>query len=173
MNGEYIRALPTGRFVEACRPWLSGRRPVAGRRLRRGGLRGHGPGGPGAGGGPRRGARHGRLPLPRPPTVDPDAWAKAMVGTRWRRPSCEAGHRRLRGAGGTTGPPRRCTPPPLAVAESVGRKLGKAQAPIRVAVTGRRVGPPLFEALEVLGPDRTLARLRAAAELVAAGGAGS
>ena len=45
------------------------------------------------------------------------------------------------------------------MAESVGRKLGKAQAPIRVAVTGRRVGPPLFEALEVLGPDRTLARL--------------
>ena len=45
------------------------------------------------------------------------------------------------------------------MAESVGRKLGKAQAPIRVAVTGRRVGPPLFEALEVLGPERTLARL--------------
>jgi glutamyl-tRNA synthetase len=42
----------------------------------------------------------------------------------------------------------------------VGRKLGKAQAPIRVAVTGRRIGPPLFEALELMGPDRTLARLR-------------
>ena len=56
------------------------------------------------------------------------------------------------------------------MAESVGRKLGKAQAPIRIAVTGRRVGPPLFEALEVLGPDRTLARLRAAADLLAAGG---
>lgn len=50
----------------------------------------------------------------------------------------------------------------LAVAEGVGRKLGKAQAPIRVALTGRRVGPPLFEAMELLGPDRTLARLRAA-----------
>ena len=47
----------------------------------------------------------------------------------------------------------------LAVAERVGRKLGKAQAPIRVAVTGRRVGLPLFESLEVLGPDRTLDRL--------------
>ena len=42
--------------------------------------------------------------------------------------------------------------------EGVGRKLGKAQAPIRVAVTGRTVGPPLFESLEVLGPERTLAR---------------
>jgi glutamyl-tRNA synthetase len=49
-----------------------------------------------------------------------------------------------------------------ALADAVGRKLGKAQAPIRVAVTGRRVGPPLFEALEVLGPDATLARLRTA-----------
>ena len=37
--------------------------------------------------------------------------------------------------------------------------LGKAQAPIRVAVTGRTVGPPLFESLEVLGRDRTLARV--------------
>ena len=42
-------------------------------------------------------------------------------------------------------------------------KLGKAQAPVRVAVTGRTVGPPLFEALEVLGRDETLRRLRAAA----------
>lgn len=41
-------------------------------------------------------------------------------------------------------------------------KLGKAQAPVRVAVTGRTVGPPLFEALEVLGRDEALRRLRAA-----------
>jgi glutamyl-tRNA synthetase len=40
--------------------------------------------------------------------------------------------------------------------------LGKAQAPIRVAVTGRSVGPPLFESLVVLGRDRTLARLQRA-----------
>ena len=38
----------------------------------------------------------------------------------------------------------------------------KAQAPVRVAVTGRSVGPPLWEAIEVLGRDRTLGRLRAA-----------
>ena len=43
-----------------------------------------------------------------------------------------------------------------------GLKLGKAQAPVRVAVTGRTVGLPLFESLEVLGRERTLARLRAA-----------
>lgn len=38
----------------------------------------------------------------------------------------------------------------------------KDQAPIRVAVTGRTVGPPLWESLAALGRDRTLDRLRAA-----------
>ncbi len=41
-------------------------------------------------------------------------------------------------------------------------KLGKAQAPVRVAVTGRSVGPPLFESLEVLGREESLNRLRRA-----------
>jgi glutamyl-tRNA synthetase len=41
-------------------------------------------------------------------------------------------------------------------------QLSKAQAPVRVAATGRSVGPPLFEALEALGRDRTLGRLREA-----------
>lgn len=50
----------------------------------------------------------------------------------------------------------------LALGDAVGLALGKAQAPIRVAVTGRTVGPPLFESLVVLGRDRTLARLQAA-----------
>lgn len=38
-------------------------------------------------------------------------------------------------------------------------KLGKLQAPLRVAATGRSVGPPLFESLEVLGRDETLRRI--------------
>jgi len=38
-------------------------------------------------------------------------------------------------------------------------KLGKAQAPVRVAITGRTVGPPLFESMEVLGRAETLRRL--------------
>ena len=50
-------------------------------------------------------------------------------------------------------------------------KLGKAQAPVRVAVTGRSVGPPLFESLEVLGRDETLRRLDLALDR-AAGPAG-
>ncbi len=49
----------------------------------------------------------------------------------------------------------------VAVGESHGLKLGKAQAPVRVAVTGRSVGLPLFESLEVLGRSRTLRRLHA------------
>lgn len=43
-------------------------------------------------------------------------------------------------------------------------QLSKAQGPIRVATTGRSVGPPLFESVEALGRDRTLDRLRAARE---------
>ncbi|MFE2430802.1 glutamate--tRNA ligase [Streptomyces sp. NPDC059373] len=50
----------------------------------------------------------------------------------------------------------------LAAGEAHGLKLGKAQAPVRVAVTGRTVGLPLFESLEVLGRERTLARIDAA-----------
>jgi glutamyl-tRNA synthetase len=44
-----------------------------------------------------------------------------------------------------------------------GLKLGKAQAPVRVAVTGRTIGLPLFESVELLGRERTLARIDAAA----------
>ncbi len=40
-----------------------------------------------------------------------------------------------------------------------GLKLGKAQAPVRVAVTGRTVGLPLFESVEILGHDRTLTHI--------------
>ncbi|GHC84836.1 glutamate--tRNA ligase [Streptomyces flavofungini] len=50
----------------------------------------------------------------------------------------------------------------LAAGEAHGLKLGKAQAPVRVAVTGRTVGLPLFESLEILGKDAALARVDAA-----------
>ena len=45
--------------------------------------------------------------------------------------------------------------------DSVAAKLGlkKAQLPIRVAVTGRTSGPPLFEPLELLGREEVLRRL--------------
>lgn len=41
----------------------------------------------------------------------------------------------------------------------------KAFQPIRVAVTGSKISPGLFESLELLGKDRSLERLRAAAGL--------
>ena len=37
-------------------------------------------------------------------------------------------------------------------------QLSKAQAPVRVATTGRTVGPPLFESLEALGPSAPSSR---------------
>ncbi len=43
-------------------------------------------------------------------------------------------------------------------------QLSKAQAPVRVATTGNTVGVPLWEGLEALGRERTIARLRAAAD---------
>jgi glutamyl-tRNA synthetase len=41
-------------------------------------------------------------------------------------------------------------------------KLGKLQGPLRIAITGRSVGPPLFEPIELLGRDESLRRIRAA-----------
>jgi len=50
----------------------------------------------------------------------------------------------------------------LALGEASGLALRKSQAPIRCAVTGTSVGPPLFESMELLGRDRTIDRLRGA-----------
>jgi glutamyl-tRNA synthetase len=49
-----------------------------------------------------------------------------------------------------------------ALVEELGLKPRLAFGPVRVAVTGRRVSPPLFESLELLGRERSLARLEAA-----------
>src|SRR3954453_21308773 len=49
-----------------------------------------------------------------------------------------------------------------ALVEGMGLKPKHAFGPVRVAVTGRTVSPPLFESLELLGRDRTLARLAVA-----------
>jgi glutamyl-tRNA synthetase len=43
----------------------------------------------------------------------------------------------------------------------------KAWQPIRAAVTGSDVSPPLPESLALLGRERTLSRIRAALELTA------
>jgi glutamyl-tRNA synthetase len=46
-----------------------------------------------------------------------------------------------------------------ALVERLGLKPRLAFGPVRIAVTGRRISPPLFESLELLGRDRSLARL--------------
>jgi glutamyl-tRNA synthetase len=48
------------------------------------------------------------------------------------------------------------------LAERLGMKPREAFQPIRVAVTGSRVSPGLFESIELLGREETLARLSAA-----------
>ncbi|HVM54629.1 MAG TPA: glutamate--tRNA ligase [Acidimicrobiales bacterium] len=92
------------------------------------------------------------------PVVDEAAWAKAMgdeqagavldaVATSW-----ESIEWRADVIGEVT----------LAAGEPLGLSRKKAQAPVRVAITGRSVGPPLWESLELLGREPALARLRSA-----------
>ena len=49
-----------------------------------------------------------------------------------------------------------------ALIEGLGLKPRVAFAPVRVAVTGKRVSPPLYQSIELLGRERTLHRLAAA-----------
>jgi len=49
-----------------------------------------------------------------------------------------------------------------ALIEGLGLAPRKAFAPVRVAVTGKRVSPPLYESIQLLGRERTLHRLAAA-----------
>jgi glutamyl-tRNA synthetase len=57
-----------------------------------------------------------------------------------------------------------------ALVDGLGLKPRKAFAPVRVAVTGRTVSPPLYESMELLGRERSLARLRAGFERAGAVG---
>ena len=65
--------------------------------------------------------------------------------SRWRRWATEAIEAALRDS----------------LVDGLGLKPKLAFGPVRVAATGRRVSPPLFESLELLGRDRSLDRLRA------------
>jgi glutamyl-tRNA synthetase len=92
------------------------------------------------------------------PVIDEDAWTKTMssdFAVNVLRDyadvvtSCEWNHDALKAALESW-------------TEANELKLGKTQAPIRVAITGRTIGPPLFESIEVLGRDETLRRLQSA-----------
>ena len=49
-----------------------------------------------------------------------------------------------------------------ALVEGLGLKPKVAFGPVRVAITGRRISPPLFESIELLGRASALARIDAA-----------
>ncbi|HYM16720.1 MAG TPA: glutamate--tRNA ligase [Dehalococcoidia bacterium] len=76
-----------------------------------------------------------------------EAVALLVAETAWAHDALEAALRELAGR--------------LAV------KPGDLFSLVRVAVTGRRVTPPLFESMEIVGRERCLARLRAAAKALA------
>jgi glutamyl-tRNA synthetase len=92
-------------------------------------------------------------------TVDPADAAKALD---------EGGIGVVQASGKTLGAVDEWTTPAIEAAlraelvDGLGLKPRDAFGPVRVAVTGRRISPPLFESLELLGRERTLGRLAAA-----------
>ena len=154
-NGEYIRRLSVAELVDACDRWL----PAEWDRARFAEIAPHIQ---------QRLATLADAPgvvdflFADDPDIDEASWAKTMT-TDFAQPlladaiaayeSADWNHETLK----TT------------LEDVMGRyelKLGKAQAPVRVAVTGRTVGPPLFEALEVMGREESLRRMRAALALL-------
>ncbi|MEV6974301.1 glutamate--tRNA ligase [Kitasatospora sp. NPDC093806] len=91
--------------------------------------------------------------------LDPDDAAKVLTADA--RPVLEASIAALEALADFT-------PDPIqaalreALVEGLGIKPKFAFTPLRVAVTGRRVSPPLFESMELLGRPETLRRLKAA-----------
>jgi glutamyl-tRNA synthetase len=162
-NGEYIRALPAEEFVRECQPWLQP------------------PAAPWPADGFDAAVFAELAPLAQTrvsllaeittmvdfaflaePAVDDASWTKAM-----REPALEilAAVQEAYGTAPWEADELRARLEQIGT--SYGLSLGKAQAPVRVAVTGRTVGLPLFESLQVLGRDRTLRRLQAARERLA------
>ena len=163
-NGEYIRGLELDDFVERCAPWL--REP-------------HAPW-PAEAYDPEVFARLAPLAQTRvavlseitavvdfafldEPEIDEASWNKAM-----KEPAADILRETLEAYQTAEWTPEELKARAEEIGARHGLKLGKAQAPIRVAVTGRTVGLPLFESLHVIGRDRALARIRAALDRLAA-----
>lgn len=62
--------------------------------------------------------------------------------------------------------PALAEPPLRAYVEQSGFSAGQVFGILRVAVTGQKVSPPLFESMEVIGKEKVLARLRKAIDLL-------
>ncbi|MDG2211650.1 MAG: glutamate--tRNA ligase [Acidimicrobiales bacterium] len=78
------------------------------------------------------------------PVDDPDSWHKAMVKAPFASEILEGTFTALTDCTWETEAIKEVV---TKVGENLGIKLGKTQAPVRVAVTGRTVGPPLFETM--------------------------
>ncbi|MDP1818724.1 MAG: glutamate--tRNA ligase [Acidimicrobiales bacterium] len=103
-----------------------------------------------------------------PVVIDDESWQKAMVKGKAAPEMLAAVTHRLDTLDGWSADAIRAAVEGAAVEAGLvnaegAAQLSKAQGPVRVATTGRIVGPPLFEALEALGRERTLTRLREAA----------
>jgi glutamyl-tRNA synthetase len=100
-------------------------------------------------------------------TVDP----AILIPKRWDRETTLAALRAARetieaSVGPVTFEADELEPPLRALAEERGWKAGDLFMAIRVAVTGRTATPPLFDSLVALGPERVLARLDAAIDIL-------
>ena len=160
-NGEYIRQLALDDFIARVQPWV------------------HGPDVPWAADAFDADAFAALAPLVQQrvkrldevpgyvdflfldqPEVDDDSWQKVMVKGHDRAVLVLDAMIDLLGTVEWTAPAINDAVIGWIDANELSRS--KDQAPIRVAVTGRTVGPPLWESLAALGRDRTIERLRAA-----------
>lgn len=97
--------------------------------------------------------------------IDEDSWQKVMVkGAELAGPVLDHAIASFSSCAWTASS---IEPALFDYAETHEISRGKVQAPVRVAVTGRTVGPPLFESLEVLGRDETLRRMDTARDRLA------
>ena len=159
-NGEYIRALSLDEFIATCAPFLSGPNvPWSPEQFDADVFRAIAPL-----------AQTRLVVLPEivalvdflfleTPTIDETAWTKTFAAPESALVLADA----VDAYGSISSWDHESLKTTLEdIGTRHGAKLGKAQAPVRVAVTGRTVGPPLFEALEILGRERTLDRMRSA-----------
>jgi glutamyl-tRNA synthetase len=159
-NGEYIRALSVGDFVDRAMPWLTGSAPWPPERFDRATFERLAPLVQ------ERVTTLAEAPgyvdfvfLPEPP-VDEQSWQKVMV--KGREVAVTMVDVALDLLAACDWNAEAIGEVMIGYADEREIKRKAAQAPVRVAITGRTVGPPLWESIEVLGRDETLRRLQAA-----------
>ena len=150
VNSEYLRALPVDEMVARSQAWLLARwEPIAGLVQERARTLGE--------------VYTMTDFLYRPaPVVDPAEWDKGVAKNPAFASILEAVRRRFADIEWEAGAIQQAVV--AAGLEAGVEQLGKAQAPVRLAVTGRSVGPPLWQSLELLGRDHTVERVTAGLE---------